>query len=415
VLVGFLAASTAAARQAPETRPEDVLKGFDLKRSGSIWILSKEAAFLKDYKDAQALSQEVSQGVEQQQAMELGGQERKAYVEQLRQQQILLNQQIEQISQQLSQLVMPPGGNNFVAIQRNQLADQNNRLVAAANQVASQLKNLEGEGAEQAKDQKLQLNAEVAQKRESYIQAIMDLRKAADEIQAKYKGLAANQEVAKALEALNASTKNKQKLGPSPQFLAAVKRLGRSEGSVASDTVEVQQEGGVHVVNVMLNGKVLKPMVYDTGASVVTISTALATQIGLKPRPDDPTRDLTTADNTVVKAKIITVPSVRIGKITLTNVECAVMPPEKGDVTPLLGRSFLGRLDEHKITKGGKALYMSMLDLSKPAAKPTATAKARRPPGQPKTKASSKRATRRQRPSSTRDQSAAEDGSDPPN
>ena len=137
----------------------------------------------------------------------------------------------------------------------------------------------------------------------------------------------------------SASTKIKQKLGPSAKIRDAIKLLERAEGSVKSETIELHRENGVDHVYASL-GKVSTKMVLDTGASFTTISAKLAGQIGLKPKPSDPTVRLTTADGTVIEAKQLFIPSVRVGKFTVQNVECAVMPAEKGNVDPLLGQTF---------------------------------------------------------------------------
>jgi clan AA aspartic protease (TIGR02281 family) len=81
-------------------------------------------------------------------------------------------------------------------------------------------------------------------------------------------------------------------------------------------------------------------MIFDTGAGLTTIPAKLAARIGVKAAPGDATVRLKTADGTVVEAKQVTIPSVRLGKFSVPNVEAAVMPADKVDVDPLLGQSF---------------------------------------------------------------------------
>ena len=124
-----------------------------------------------------------------------------------------MDQSIAEFDVQLNALVAPPGGNNFVQQQRDVLSQQRNLLVAEHNQVVNQLNTLqEQQNKDQGQDQKLQLNAEVAQSREKYMQAVLDLRKSVDELTAKYDELSKNPAVAKALDEIPASTKSKQKL-----------------------------------------------------------------------------------------------------------------------------------------------------------------------------------------------------------
>ena len=83
----------------------------------------------------------------------------------------------------------------------------------------------------------------------------------------------------------------------------------------------------------------------------MTIPSDLASRIGIKPQPTDPTIEMHIADGSVVKAKKMTIPSPRVGKFTLTDVDCVVMPPNKQDVPSLLGQSFLSHFT-HKVDAG---------------------------------------------------------------
>ena len=346
-LTVLLAAVACAAAQGQDTAPAEltpqaVLKSHNLERSGTTWtLLSAEKNVLKDLADARAIYRQIEEGMMRQQEFEMGAQGRNSDIQDLREQSNILSQQIAAIDQQLDVLVAPPGGNNFVNQQRSQLSQEHSLLVAQHNQVVNMLNTLQEQNKDQGQgqDQKLQLNAEVAQSREKYMQAVLDLRKSADELTAKYDELAKNPEITKALEALSASTKSKQRLGPSAKIRDAIKLLERAEGSVQSETIELHRENGVDHVYASL-GKVPTKMVLDTGAGLTTISAKLAGQIGLKPKTGDPSVRLTTADGTVVEAKQLVIPSVRVGKFTVRNVECAVMPAEKGDVNPLLGQTF---------------------------------------------------------------------------
>jgi clan AA aspartic protease (TIGR02281 family) len=92
---------------------------------------------------------------------------------------------------------------------------------------------------------------------------------------------------------------------------------------------------------VTFNGKLTKPLAFDTGAASVVLPAALAAAIGLKPGKDDPTVRTQVADGSIVEAKRMTIPSVRVGKFTVQDVVCLVMPAAKEDVPPLLGQTFL--------------------------------------------------------------------------
>jgi aspartyl protease family protein len=366
---------TAQAQDAPApaagTRPEEVLKSHELKRSGTFWILPQEAGILREFRDARAILREVGEGVANQQEMEFGAQDRKSLTQQLRDRSDLIGEQMTQLRQQLDALVVPPGGNNFVVLQRNQVAQQIDTLNAENNRVINQLNSLQEQGKEQDQDQKLQLNAEVAERREKYMQSLLDLRKAVDEITAKYQALGKLPEVNSALDALSASSRSKQRLGPSRALSDAIKLLAKSEGSVKSETIKLRRDNGVFHVTAMINGKVPAPMVFDTGAGVTTISAKLAARLGLKPDAADQKIILKTADGTEVEARQIKLKSVRVGKFTVSDVECAVMPEGKNDVDSLLGQSFFKQF-EVKFSHEAGTLALKRLETADSAAEPLA-------------------------------------------
>ncbi len=411
-----------------DTSPEETLKNLGLARSGTTWVLADEKTVLKDLRDTRDLYRQVAQGMMNQQMLAYGAQNRQAALVELRAESAALNQSIAAMDAQLNSLVEPPGGNIFVQQQRQQLSQERNQLVAAHNQVVNQLNSLQeqAQNKDQDQDPRLQLNAEVAQSREKYMQAVLDLRKSVDEVMAKYNDLAKNPEVAKALAALSGSSKNKHKLGPSKALLDAIKLLKRTEGTVQSANVSLHKEDGVFHLYATLN-KVPTKMVFDTGAGLTTISSVLAKKIGLKPRPNDAPIKLKTADGTVVDGKQMTIPSVRVGKFTIANVECAVMPADKGDVDPLLGQSFLkhfkvdfspetGKLSLKRVdTAEADSSSLNGPEPTRPASK--AATKARRSHAQPKATVKTKRGARTRQPMPDgSDQPAPGDGTDgPPN
>jgi len=391
-----------------EAGPEVVLKNQGLKRSGTTWLLPGETAVLKDLRDAKDLYRQVAEGVAQQQQLEYSAQNRKVMVQQLRDQNDMLSQQIKELEQQSENLNFP-GGGVAVQQQRDQVNRQRGLLVAENNQIINQLNSLQEQNKDQDQDPKLQLNAEVGQSREKYMQAVLDLRKSVDDITGKYNELAKNPEVTKALDTLSASSKSKHKLGPSKALNEAIKLLTRAEGTVQSETISLHKENGVfHVMTTVMNGKKKEPvrMVFDTGAGLTTISSKLADSLGLKAKPTDEPITLKIADGSEIKGRKLTVPFIRLGKFTIANVECAVMPAEKLDVDPLLGQTFfkhfkvefspeVGKLSLKKLDTGetdADAKTAADSEPAKPATK--ATAKAKKPKSQPKAAPKTKRTTR---------------------
>jgi clan AA aspartic protease (TIGR02281 family) len=351
---------------AKEEEPADVLKNQGLKRSsGATWVVAGEPVFLKDVRRAQGLSTQLRIAQQQQQALETGNQNPQVLINNYREQIDWLGQRIDAYDQMLVDMG-PTGGNQAATVYHNMVVNERNAIVTEQNRLGRVINQLADQRG-QFQDLKKQFNAEVAQVREAYMQAVSGLRTSVDEITAKYAEVNKSDEVKKALKDLSASSRIKQKLGPSKEFTNAVKWLGRFEGSVQSETVELHREGGVDHVDVMLNGKGPVRMVFDTGAGPMTLSAELASRMNLK--PTDRTMQCVVADGTKVTAQVMIIRTVSIGRLTVRDVTCAVMPKDKGDVTPLLGQSFLQRFD-YKYTQGSGRLVLNKVEPNEPAGSP---------------------------------------------
>jgi clan AA aspartic protease (TIGR02281 family) len=331
-----------------EGRPEDVLKNRELKRSGSSYILTTEADVQKKLNEARTRFQQLNYALMRKDAFEQDVQDQKGLVRELTQQQILLNQQL----------------------QRNLPVFEHNQLVAAVNEVNGRLNLLKAEAADP--NMKQEIDKEVPQRRAAYIQAVLDLRQVVDSTVKQYAELAGDDSIKKALNDLGTKSKSTLKLGPSRDFQDKVKLLEKIEKSVLTEEVELRRRGGVYEVDVTLNKNVTVPMIFDTGASFVTISTELARRIGLTPQATDRPIELHVADGSVIETKEMIIPSVRVGKFTLNNVVCAVMPADKRDAALLLGQTFLNQFT-HRIEAG--RLILSKVETEPQTPKPSATKK----------------------------------------
>jgi len=344
--------------RAGDPSAEDVLKGHGLKRVGTTYVLgSAEADVQRKVNELRLLSRQLNFALQQQEALEQGTQDREAMIQEMLRRRIALNEQIGALDQQLN-----AGGNFFAG--RNQLVEQRNQLVLEYNGLVDRVRLLQGQGSDPKVREQIQ--GEVPRRREAYTQAVLDLRKLVETTTKAYAELARNGEVTQALEALGRTSPSRPKLGPSRAFQDNVKLLERVEKSVITDSVELRRTGGgVYEVDVTFNGKVTRPMIFDTGAGLTMIPAKLAAEIGLAPSPGDPEVHCTTADGTVVIARQKTIPSMRVGRFVVNDVVCAVMPAEKGNVEPLLGQTF-HRHFTYKMTPGSGHLVISTVDTLEP-------------------------------------------------
>jgi aspartyl protease family protein len=341
-------ALVAAAAGAQSPNAAEVLKSHGLRPSGSTYVLVAEADVRKKLTEAQRLFRQLSLALHHQRELEQEIDGAKTIVRGLREERIMRNQQLR--------------ANN------PQDVVQNNQLIARINEINDQLQLLESTAADPQSRQ--DVDQEVAQRREGFLQAIIDLRHVVDKTNEDYATLARDDGIAEALAALGSKAKSALKVGPSREFLANVKLLEKAEKSVLTEVVELKRKGGVFEVDVTFNAKVTVPMVFDTGASVTTISAELASRIGLKPRDSDRPVELHVADGGIVKANLMTIPSMRVGKFTVENVACAVMPPGRNEIPLLLGQSF-HRHFTYKFTPESGRLVLSNVETTDQQTKDT--------------------------------------------
>ena len=315
-LLIFLAAAGQSTAGDP---PADAsLKEKGLRKSGTVYVLPAESEVSTRINSARSLSRAIATAVVEKDRYERGVQASQVEMRQMEQQLLALNQN-------LAQGGLPPA--------------QNNQLVGMINTLTIRLNEMRREGSD---DHRQALAARLAAGREKFIQSVLDLRQVVERTNARYKELAEDAAVKATLDGLNATEtpKTPYTLGPSRSYLSNVALLVRVEASVLTADVPLRKEGGVYWVDVTFNGRITRPMIFDTGASIVVLPAALAAQVGLTPGPDAPVMTARVADGSEVKAHKMVVPSLRVGKFTVTNVECVVMPASKKDVPPLLGQTF---------------------------------------------------------------------------
>jgi clan AA aspartic protease (TIGR02281 family) len=174
------------------------------------------------------------------------------------------------------------------------------------------------------------------------ISATLSLAAKMDAAAAKYEELAKDDDVKNALAAIKDKTHVKYTLGPSDQFKSELPKIRKQRDTIQTSAIKLETEGGVPHVPVSINGSNDVAMVVDSGASLVTITSTVADTLHITPQSSDRTATLVVADGKEVKAKVITLDSVRLGPFLAKKVVCAVLPDSvPKDTDCLLGDTFL--------------------------------------------------------------------------
>lgn len=205
------------------------------------------------------------------------------------------------------------------------------------------------------------VRAKLSKARESYVEVVLNMRQAVDKARKVYKELATDTAVAAAIAEAGKDAEKAYALGPSKAFENGVKRLEKLEETVLTDNIQLVREGDTWGIEVVLNEKHSKTMIFDTGASKLSLPAALAREIGLTPNSETQSVEVRIADGNTVQGWLMKVDSVRVGKFEAKDVDCVVMPPHLRNVPALLGGAFLNNFSYRMDPDTGR-LHMSQVD-----------------------------------------------------
>lgn len=343
VLMGFVVAAWNGRAAADQKEAEAALKAKGLTRRMTCFCLAEEAELAKLLQGRQSEAGKRKKAFDDAQAKATAA---KAEADDLETKAQQLRQEYDAIRVQLQAAPQ----NSPVQFR---LAERNNLLVSLLDAVPARM--------QQAEKSLKETRAAAATQRESFIDYVMQLRKKYDALLARYKQLADDAEVSKALEQFNAGTPRTCTLGPLKTTTDALKKL---EGGVLSDSIPIHEvHGGNWMTYVTINNKPPLEFMIDTGASLISLPYKMAAALGLSPTSESPEITCTLADGRPIKCRLVTADTVRLGRFEVKGVKCAVLPEECPEATPLLGMSYLGNFT-FKIDKGQGVLAMSGIDES---------------------------------------------------
>lgn len=149
--------------------------------------------------------------------------------------------------------------------------------------------------------------------------------------------------------------------------------LGTGMRSVRAETVPLQREHGAFVLPVVINGRITRSFMIDSGASDVTISAevlAALVRAGTIATTDFlESQVYQLADGSKTRTRRIRIRSLRVGGVELRDVIVSVAP--HADLL-LLGQSFLGRLQSWAIDNQRHLFAINEALTERPSAVPVA-------------------------------------------
>lgn len=200
-----------------------------------------------------------------------------------------------------------------------------------------------------------------------YIATMVTWVEKAAAVNDKYAELAKDEAVTGAITEISEQDKRKYKLGPSRRFQSINKELAKAAGEYQRGAVDLRKEGNVLMIDVRINGKPIRSMILDTGASSVSLPHSFAKDLGIEVTETDPTIQLQMADGKIVEAKQVTLESVQVGEFIINDVEAFVLPENLHAAPPLLGNTFLGNFTFEVDPERGKLILSRLTNEDKAA------------------------------------------------
>ena len=299
----------------PDLSPEDVLKAKGLTRVGVLYLVERETTLPASLRAVRAAQRQLDDHASKRTALEKD-----------------LDANNERITDWNQQLVRT----------NERLAKTNTKETAKYNAIAAQIDLLRANLLEALRfgDQRSKDLLKLGDSPEDYVGRLTDLSEMMEAVAKQYASLATDDEVKSALTRLNVKASPKVRLGPSASFTEALPWVRRQRDKINSSVIKFKVEGGVPTVNVMLNGSLMQPMTFDSGAASVVLSWDVAQQLKLTAAPGDPIVNLHTADGKITEARVMVLKSVQLGPFKVENVTCDVFPKSMHG-SNLLGGTFL--------------------------------------------------------------------------
>jgi clan AA aspartic protease (TIGR02281 family) len=242
----------------------------------------------------------------------------------------------------------------------------NNKLVGAIRANEAQLLLMQQRGAN-LETQSKNVRAKANEVRERFLETVLKLRKLADGITAKYEESSKDPDIVAAVAQLNQAVPRSFVLGESRSLTTSIRQIEKLEEQIFSESISLRSEGGTMFASVVIDGQHTHEMVVDSGASLISLPAQLAAQCGIQASASDPTIILGLADGSRIPGKLVTIQSVRVGRFTVENVECAILGPQAVNAEPLLGMSFL---ENFKFEIDAQNSTMTLIEIASDGKKP---------------------------------------------
>ncbi|MFN3168901.1 MAG: TIGR02281 family clan AA aspartic protease [Phycisphaeraceae bacterium] len=243
-------------------------------------------------------------------------------------------------------------------------ADSQNEYARYVEAIKEKAREIEQAQQERQKFEKEQ-QAKIDDARAAYIETMYTWVEKAKVVTDKYEALAKNEQVTKAIEELSEQDKRRYKLGPSRRFEIIQRDLAKAAEEYQRGAVDLRKEGNVMMIDVRINGKPIRSMILDTGASSISLPFLFAKDLGIEATAGDPIVQLQMADGKIVDAHEIKLKKVQVGEFIVEDVKAFILPESLHAAPALLGNSFLSNFTYEIDPERGKLILSRLKDEDK--------------------------------------------------
>lgn len=203
---------------------------------------------------------------------------------------------------------------------KKELADERERMLSLIGKQRDE--------AALAEKARRKLDAKYGQDLERFVEDVDALKAAMVKAEDGAKKLLANPDVQRIQESLGGKNRVRQAIGSLTAYES--RRAGEFLKMVAKAPVQLEPDKTVCWILADLNGKPAQRMVLDPGVESIRLTESRARGLGVMPAEGRPTIEVQAPDGTTLKAKRVSLESVRVGSLTLKNIECLIVPEGHG-------------------------------------------------------------------------------------
>lgn len=237
---------------------------------------------------------------------------------------------------------------------------ENNRIVGVLNALSGQM-DLAMQQQEKLADKVKAARGKSSEAREVYTGKLLELRSVADKVEQTWSKAAADPKLQAAMAKAGEVLKKPLELKPTTVYNAAERQLSQYEDKILSENIRLRDDNDTLWASVVINGKHTKEMVVDSGANSVVLPYEMAREMGIEVQSTDQKIVVIIADGSRVPGTLKILPSVRVGKFVVEDVETVIMDKVAIKAVPLLGMSFLGKF-KFEIDQAASILKMVKID-----------------------------------------------------